>query len=313
MVRKERDGSAGFAGIQRSLLRWYGRHGRAALPWRTERSPYRTVISEFMLAQTQVDRVVPKFEAFVKRFPDFATLSQASLAGVLREWRGLGYNSRAVRLHRMARAVAESYGGILPSEPRALRLLPGVGPYTVAAIRAFAFNEDDAPLDTNVRRIVHRAFFGIEYPHKTSARELDERARALVPPGRAHDWNSAMMDLGSAICTARAPKCLLCPLRGDCAAAPVDAALLESARIAAAKPASPQDALPFEQTRRYARGRIIDRLRDLPPGERISLLDLHSAVPAFSARAVEDLRELVAALEKDGLVMHDGEYVALRE
>jgi A/G-specific adenine glycosylase len=310
---KGRPGSAGFAGIQRSLLRWYGRHGRAALPWRTERSPYRTVVSEFMLAQTQVGRVVPKFEAFVKRFPDFTALSRASLAAVLREWKGLGYNSRAVRLHRMARAVAETYGGILPSEPHALRLLPGVGPYTVAAIRAFAFNEDDAPLDTNVRRIVHRLFFGIEYPHKAGAGELDERARALVPPGRAHDWSSAMMDLGSAICTARAPKCLLCPLRGDCAAAPVDAALLESARIAAAKRASPQNAIPFEQTRRYARGRIIDRLRDLPPGERISLLDLHSAMPAVPARTVEDLRELVAALEKDGLVTHDGECVALRE
>jgi len=306
-------GSAGFASMQRRLLGWYRRHGRAALPWRTERSPYRTVVSEFMLAQTQVDRVVPKFEAFVKRFPDFASLSRASLAGVMREWKGLGYNSRAVRLHRVAQAVVESYGGTLPSQAHALRLLPGIGAYTVAAIGAFAFNEDVAPLDTNVRRIVHRLFFGIEYPVNATTRELDERARALLPPGRAHDWSSAMMDLGSAVCTARAPKCLLCPLRADCAAAPVNAAQLESARIAGAKRASPQNAIPFEQSRRYARGRIIDRLRDLPPGERISLLDLHSAVPAFSARTVEDLRELVAALEKDGLVTHDGECVALRE
>jgi A/G-specific adenine glycosylase len=191
--------------------------------------------------------------------------------------------------------------------------LPGIGPYTVAAIRAFAFNEDDAPVDTNVRRIVHRLFFGIEHPNAASARTLDERARALVPRGRAHDWSSAMMDLGAAVCTARAPKCLLCPLRVDCAAAPVDAARLEAARIAGAKRASPQNAIPFEHSRRYARGRIIDRLRELPPGERISLLDLHSAVPAFSARTVEDLRELVAALEKDGLITHDGECVALRE
>jgi A/G-specific adenine glycosylase len=313
MVRKGRAGSAGFAGMQRSLLRWYRRHGRAALPWRTERSPYRTVVSEFMLAQTQVDRVVPKFEAFVKRFPGFASLSRASLAGVMREWKGLGYNSRAVRLHRLARAVEKNHDGVLPSEPRALRSLPGIGPYTVAAVRAFAFNEDDAPLDTNVRRIVQRLFFGIEYPPQASARELDERARALVPAGRAHDWSSAMMDLGSAICTARAPKCLLCPLRGDCAAAPVDAAQLEFARIAGAKPASPQNAIPFEQTRRYARGRIIDGLRDLPPGQRISLLDLHSAIPALAARSVDDVRELLVALEKDGLVTHDGECVALRE
>jgi A/G-specific adenine glycosylase len=306
-------GSAGFAGMRRSLLRWYRRHGRAALPWRTERSPYRTVVSEFMLAQTQVDRVVPKFEAFVKRFPDFGALSRASPAGVLREWKGLGYNSRAVRLHRVALAVVESHSGRLPSEASALRSLPGIGPYTVAAIRAFGFNEDDAPLDTNVRRIVHRLFFGIEHPRKAGRRELDERARALAPAGRAHDWSSAMMDLGSAVCTARAPKCLLCPLRADCAAAPVNAAQLESARIAGAKRLSPQNAIPFEQSRRFARGRIIDRLRDLPPGEGISLLDLHSAMPALSARTVEDLRELVTALERDGLVTHDGECVALRE
>lgn len=266
-----------------------------------------------MLAQTQVDRVVPKFEAFVQRFPDFASLSRASLAAVLREWKGLGYNSRAVRLHRLARAVVEKHGGRLPSDPRALQSLPGIGPYTVAAIRAFAFNADDAPLDTNIRRIVHRLFFGIEHPPAASARELDERARALAPPGRAHDWSSAMMDLGSAVCRARAPKCLLCPLRDGCAAAPVDAAQLESARIASARRASPQNAMPFEQSRRYARGRVIDRLRELPPGERISLLDLHSAVPVFFGRPVDDLRELVAALEKDGLVAHDGEYVALRE
>jgi A/G-specific adenine glycosylase len=271
------------------------------------------VVSEFMLAQTQVDRVVPKFEAFVERFPDFAALSRTSLAGVLREWKGLGYNSRALRLHAMARVVVASHRGTLPSEPRSLRSLPGIGPYTVAAIRAFAFNEDEAPVDTNVRRIVHRLFFGIEHPKAVSARTLDDSARALVPPGRAHDWSSAMMDLGAAVCTARAPKCLLCPLRADCAAAPVDAARLQSARIAGAKRASPQNAIPFEQSRRYARGRIIDRLRELPPGERISLLDLHSAVPAFSARTVEDLRELVAALEKDGLITHDGECVALRE
>ena len=223
MGRTGRGCSAGFAGMQRSLLRWYRSHGRAALPWRTERSPYRTVVSEFMLAQTQVDRVVPKFEAFVERFPNFTALSRASLAGVLREWKGLGYNSRAVRLHGLARAVVASHRGALPSDPGSLRSLPGIGPYTVAAIRAFAFNEDDAPVDTNVRRIVHRVFFGIEHVNAASARTLDERARALVPPGRAHDWSSAMMDLGGAVCTARAPKCLLCPLQADCAAAPVDA------------------------------------------------------------------------------------------
>ncbi len=300
--------------IQARLLRWYRRHGRAGLPWRTVRSPYRTVVSEFMLAQTQVERVVPKFEAFVRSFPDFAALSQASLADVMRQWKGLGYNSRAVRLHRLARAIVESHGARLPSDPLVLRSLPGIGPYTAAAIRAFAFNEDDAPADTNVRRIVHRLFFGIEHPAKASARELDERARELVPRGRAHDWSSAMMDLGAAVCTARAPRCLLCPLHLECAAAPLAAALLASARKANPARIAPQNAIPFDQTRRYARGRIVDRLRDLPPGERISLLDLHRFVtPDLSGRTVEDVRDLVTALEREGLITHDGESVALRE
>jgi A/G-specific adenine glycosylase len=299
--------------IQTGLLRWYRRYGRAALPWRTVRNPYRTLVSEFMLAQTQVERVVPSFEAFVAAFPNFAALASAPLADVLRHWKGLGYNSRAVRLHQLARAVFEKYGGTLPSEAHDLRALPGMGPYSVAAVRAFAFNLDAAPVDTNVRRIVHRLFYGLEHPPAASTRELDERARRLVPPGRAHDWNSALMDLGASLCTARAPKCLLCPLRSDCTAAPIEAAVLDAARAANAKPPSPQNAIPYAKTRRFARGRIIDRLRDLPPGERISLLDLQGAVrPAYTG-TIEDVREVVEALERDGLITHDGESVSLRE
>lgn len=302
------------AGLQVRLLRWYGRHGRASLPWRTARSPYRTIVSEFMLAQTQVDRVVPRFEAFVERFPGFTALAEASLAEVLREWKGLGYNSRAVRLHQLARAVVEEHGGKLPSDAMALRSLPGVGPYTLTAIRAFAFNLEDAALDTNVRRIVHRLFFGIEHPPAATSRELDERACSLIPEGRAHDWNSAMMDLGALLCTARAPKCLLCPLRSNCTAAPIDATALDVARTSNAKRLSPQEALPFAQSRRYARGRIVDRLRELPPGERISLLDLALAVRSrLPGRSAEEIREVVAALERDGLVSRDGDGIALQE
>lgn len=299
--------------IQADLLRWYRRYGRAALPWRAVRSPYRTLVSEFMLAQTQVERVVPSFEAFVAAFPNFAALASAPVADVLRHWRGLGYNSRAVRLHQLARVVCEKFAGTLPSDAHDLRALPGMGPYSVAAVRAFAFNLDSAPVDTNVRRIMHRLFYGLEHPPAASGRELDERARALLPPGRAHDWNSALMDLGASLCTARAPKCLICPLRSGCAAAPIDAALLEAARATNAKSPSPQNAIPYVKSRRFARGRIIDRLRDLPPGERISLLDLHGAVRAAYTGTIEEVREVVEGLERDGLITHDGESVSLRE
>jgi A/G-specific adenine glycosylase len=300
--------------LQERLLDWYRRCGRAALPWRVARDPYYTLVSEFMLQQTQVDRVAPSFAAFVERFPDVASLARACIADVLRQWKGLGYNSRAVRLKGVADAVLALHGGAIPSGRDALRALPGIGPYTAAAIRAFAFDIADAPVDTNIRRIMHRLFYGIEYPRAAAARELDQRARELVPPATPHDWNSALMDLGATICTARAPKCLLCPLRHDCAAAPIDAAALDARRAANAKARSPQQATRFERTTRYARGRIVDRLRDLPAGERISLLDLHHSIePALPGRTIEDVRALVAALERDGLVARDGERVALAE
>jgi A/G-specific adenine glycosylase len=301
--------------LRDALLSWYAKRGRNELPWRTTRDPYYTLVSEFMLQQTQVDRVVPKFQAFVELFPDVAALARASTSGVVRQWKGLGYNSRAVRLQAVARAVVERYGGTIPSDLSALQELPGIGPYTASAIRTFGFDIDDAPIDTNVRRIVHRLEFGLEFPPKASPKQLDAAARALVPRGNAHDWTSALMDLGSSLCTARTPKCLLCPLQSACAAAPVDAAALDRARTAASpKRASAANALPFEATTRFARGRIVDRLRDLEPGHRISLLDLHRSLePLLPGRTFDDVASLVSALERDGLIASDGDAVALAD
>jgi A/G-specific adenine glycosylase len=295
-----------------ALLRWYRRHGRAHLPWRQTRDPYRIVVSEFMLQQTQVERVLPLYAAFVAAFPDFASLAAAGAADALRLWRGLGYNSRAVRLHALARAVVERHGGALPSDRAALLALPGIGPYTAAAVRAFAFELDDVALDTNVRRIAHRTRFGLEHPPLASDAQLDAAARAALEPGRAHDWNSAMMDVGATICTARAPKCLLCPLREDCAAAPVDAAVLAS-RLRGSRKRSPQEALPFERTTRYLRGRIVDRLRDVPRGATLDLDDLIAALAAIvPADRVAEIPAVTAALERDGIVERRDGAVRLR-
>lgn len=299
--------------IQRLLLDWYRKNGRAHLPWRETRDPYRILISEFMLQQTQVDRVLPKYLAFVERFPDFRSLAAATIADVLRFWQGLGYNSRAVRLKQIAQTVVERFGGVMPDDEAELRSLPGVGPYTVAALRAFAFDLDDAAIDTNVRRVVHRVLHGLEHPPTVSAAQLDREAHELVPHGRGHDWNSAVMDLGATICTARAPKCLLCPMQSACAAAPIDSAALERARLAHAPKPSPQERIPFEKTTRYARGRIVDRLRELPAGKRISLLDLHRDVSVHTQRTREEIDAIVQALMRDGLVDLQDEQVALRE
>jgi A/G-specific adenine glycosylase len=299
--------------LSTTLLRWYEAHGRAKLPWRASRDPYHVIVSEFMLQQTQVERVVAAYERFLTAFPTFAMLSRASRADVVRAWKGLGYNLRAVRLHELARAVVEKHGGAVPTETAALRALPGIGPYTAAAIRAFAFEIDDVAIDVNLRRVIHRLRFGLEHPPKANAVELDGAARALLPRGRAHAWNSAMMDLGATICTMRAPKCTHCPLRRSCVAAPHgEAAIARGARARrASRAVGPQGRLPFAQTRRYLRGRILDRLRALEPGEVMAAADLVAVIDAGQRQryAFEDILE---GLERDGLVTRDVGGIRLR-
>ncbi|HMD02771.1 MAG TPA: hypothetical protein VKG44_07370 [Candidatus Baltobacteraceae bacterium] len=260
-----------------------------------------------MLQQTQVERVVPLFGRFTERFVDFAALAAASQAEVVRAWQGLGYNSRAVRLHRLARAVCERHGGILPREENQLRALPGVGSYTARAIRAFAFGEDVLATDVNLRRVLHRTQLGLEWPQRATDPELEALGVALLPPGGGFAFNSALMDLGATLCTARAPKCMLCPLRAQCAAAPVDAALLARLAAAHAPARGPQGKLPFEETTRFVRGRVIDRLRELAPHERISLLDLHGALaPQLRRHDAHTFAAVVRALAREG-VIEEGE------
>ena len=296
--------SASHSGsIAEPLLAWFARHGRSGLPWRAIRDPYRTVVSEFMLQQTQVERVVPLFEAFVAKWPSFAALAATSQADVVRAWKGLGYNSRAVRLRELAKTLCARYGGELPRDEAALRELPGVGPYTARAIAAFAFGADVAAVDTNVRRIVHRTQLGIEWPPRATAAQLDAVATNLVPAGAGYAFNSAMMDLGATVCTARAPKCLICPLAAVCAAAPLSAA--ELARMAAqyAAPRGRQARIRFEETDRFVRGRVVDRLRDLPPDQRISLLALHADLsPVLTCHDIAALREIVVTLARERIV-----------
>lgn len=293
------------------MLDWYERSGRGALPWRRRRDPYLTLVSEFMLQQTQVERVIPPFERFVAAWPTLGALAAASRADVVRAWRGLGYNARAVRLHALAQAVCAHGGAELPREEAALRALPGIGPYTARAIRAFAFDCDEAAVDTNVRRVVHRLHFGLEWPPLAGARELERTAQAAVAPGRGHDWNGAMMDLGATICTARAPQCPACPLRERCAAAPVDGAALAERARRHAPPHTSGERVPFERTRRYARGRVVDRLRMLGAGEGISLLALGRDMPELAGRTPGELRSIIDDLARDGLVVRSDEDVRL--
>jgi A/G-specific adenine glycosylase len=204
--------------IARLLLDWYARHARS-LPWRDQPLPYRVWVSEIMLQQTRVDTVRPYFDRWMQRFPSLDALANASEQEVLHAWEGLGYYSRARNLHRAARQVVELFGGQIPAEREKLETLPGVGRYTAGAIASIAFGKDEPALDGNIRRVLARVY-NVDIPARSPAgeRRLWELAERSLPPGRAGDFNQALMDLGSSICTPREPTCLLCPIVAYCEA-----------------------------------------------------------------------------------------------
>jgi len=242
-----------------------------------------------MLQQTQVDRVVPKYEEFLIRFPSFAALAAASTANVIRVWAPLGYNRRAVNLHRLAREVVKHFDGTLPQETKALRSLPGVGAYTAAALACFAFGRAEPVVDTNVRRVLIR----LEGAASATDREVSKLAAAYLPPARAGDWNQALMDLGSAVCRASSPACLLCPARAVCRSA---GGWVREAR--AGYRAVPQER--FEGSNRHLRGRIVDALRAAEAG--LTPADLAQALALTGEGGLARLTTLIATLETDGLV-----------
>jgi A/G-specific adenine glycosylase len=206
-----------IAKFQRRLLAWYRVHGRD-LPWRRTRNPYRVLVSEIMLQQTQVERVLPKYREFLDHYPTLESLARARVGDVRRLWYPLGYNIRPVRLHTIARETVARYRGRLPDDAETLRALPGIGRYTAGAVLSFAYGRDTAVLDTNVRRVLGRVFLG---PRRT-ARVRGEKAywdlaEALVPAGRGYDFNQALMDFGAIWCSPRRPRCRPCPMKSFCA------------------------------------------------------------------------------------------------
>jgi len=202
------------------LLAWYDRH-RRRLPWRppagVRADPYRVWLSEIMLQQTTVKAVGPYFEKFLARWPDVTALARASLDDVLRMWAGLGYYSRARNLYACAVAVMRDHGGVFPDSEEGLRSLPGIGPYTAAAIAAIAFDRRTMPVDGNIERVVSR-LFAVEEPLPQAKPKIQELASTLLGPSRAGDSAQALMDLGATICTPKKPACALCPLNEDCLA-----------------------------------------------------------------------------------------------
>ena len=271
-----------------SVLDWYERN-RRDLPWRRpDATPWAIVVSEFMLQQTPVSRVLPAYEAWLARWPTSAALAAEAPGEAVRQWGRLGYPRRALRLHQAAVAMVDRHGGAVPASYEELRALPGIGAYTAAAVASFAFRQRHAVLDTNVRRVLARALAGVEYPPPAQTVAERRLAESLLPaePETAARWAVAVMELGALVCTARGPRCADCPVAGRCA-------WRLAGRPPYAGPARRGQA--YTGTDRQVRGRLLAVLRDADGPVPQARLDGTWDEPVQRARALD-------ALVADGLV-----------
>jgi len=246
-----------LAGWRRAVLS-YGRRSLRPLPWRATRDPWAVLVSEFMLQQTQAARVVAPYLAFLDRFPTPAAAAAAGPGAVVSQWAGLGYNRRALSLHRAAQDVTERFGGSVPDDLASLRSLPGVGPYTARAVLAFAFERPVGVVDVNVARVLQRAVAGAALADGPA----QELADAMVPARRSWDWNQSVMEIGAVFCRARGPRCDGCPLAGRCRWNARGRSGTDQAARGVRQPA-------FEGSDRQGRGRLVAALRAGPvrPGQ----------------------------------------------
>ncbi len=274
------------APMRAALLRWY--EPRSDIyPWRCEPSPYRTLVSEVMLHQTQASRVAPAFDRFVERFPHVRALAAASRADVLRAWAGLGYNRRAVALSDAARTIVRDHEGVVPRERLALQSLPGVGPYTAAAVMAIGYGEAVAAVDVNVARVASRVLFG---ERSVEPARVSEAAAALLDANRPAAWNQAVMDLGREVCRP-APRCDACPVAEWCA--------YQAGRRAAA------NGSPSRIDRRTPQGRFEGSFRQVRGGVLRVLIEgsaSESSIATALRKDPEEVRRAVSALAAEGAV-----------
>lgn len=272
------------------LAWWQGR--RRDLPWRATRDPWAVLVCEVMAQQTQVARVAERWAPFLERFPTATACAEAPIAEVLRWWTGMGYNRRALNLHRAATVVVARHGGELPDDLDALLALPGVGPYTARAVLAFAFEDDHAIVDTNTARVLAR-WEG----HRLTSRAAQAAADDALPAGSSWAWNQAMLDLGATVCTRRSPTCTACPVVEWCgwtgAGNPLPDPADGSAGVSVGQPR-------FAGSDREGRGRLVEALR----AGAVELVDVPARAgwPDDPARA----HRVAARLVADGLATSDG-------
>jgi A/G-specific adenine glycosylase len=280
------------AEIQSAVLTWYASHGRD-LAFRRTTDPWGILVSEVIAQQTQAARAAEAWTRFIARFPTPAALAGASPATVIRAWRGLGYNRRAVALRNAAIRIVEDHQGRLPDSLEALEALPGIGPYTARAVLVYAFGRPIAALDTNVQRVLDRALG----PLPRGARARQVAADGFVPAPFAAAWSHALMDLGATICIARSPRCDVCPIRTWCRLKTSDDQGAEE--IVGRRRSAPS--APFPSTTRWLRGRILDRLRDARDGFWITFDD------PVGPHSVEAVQSEIRRLRADGLLESRGD------
>lgn len=282
---------------------WYATHARD-LPWRSTRDAYFILVSEIMLQQTQVERVIVKLQEFMTAFPTIEALAKADSGDVLRQWKGLGYNSRALRLQKTAQAVLERFNGIIPHDEEELLSLPGIGAYTAGAIQCFAYEKPVSFADINVNRLIHRVFVGLEFTGwKRSPKELHELVRKVADTEHSYTYHQALMDLGSQVCKATKVFCETCPLQDICKArAEIHAnpLIVQEKRVTYKKKKE-----VFKETKRFLRGKIVDYLREHESGG--SREELFAYITGFyekfdQEKAVEALADLL----KEGVIKKEG-------
>lgn len=275
-----------------ALLDWAAGR-RADLPWRSTRDPWAVLVSEAMLQQTQVTRVIPRWHHFLDRFPTVAACAAAPVGDVVGEWAGLGYNRRAVNLHRAAVAVVELHDGVVPDDLDALLALPGLGPYTARAVLAFAFERDVAVVDTNVGRVVAR-----QSGRRCTPSMAQSRADDLVPAGAGWEWNQGMLDLGALVCRKRSPVCDACPVTSTCAwwtaGRPEPDPAIGSAGVGRGQSR-------FEGSFRQGRSRLLDVVRVAAPVP----VERFAVACGWSDRddGEREARRAAESLVRDGLVV----------
>lgn len=291
--------------FQNLILTWYATHQRD-LPWRTTHDPYAILVSEIMLQQTQVDRVLTYWTGWIERWPTFEALVHTSTSDVIRAWKGLGYNRRAVNLKRAASVVLERGGFTSFVSQEMIQTLPGVGPSTAAALMNFVWNIDTPYLETNIRRIMQRLAYG---PETTvgwrNNRELLDVARRVLPAGQAKVWPHALMDFGALVCRPSDPtcsNCLLQPLTPQYSTSGIQHRVLKQGSRG-------NPLIRFEETNRYWRGRMIDVLRD---HEQLSRHDLYQTLPqTVSQLTIERYEQLITDLAREGLVSIQHKIISL--